>query len=1077
MLLLTAVVIVLGPIRAELERRFATIKDQAVTELENLIGREVTYSSVSPSILRYLSVRDLTIHGRRGEPADLLTVGRLRVYYRPLRLLQGRYSEAFSEIRIENTELTLDTRSETDLTALLADILGGSTGGTRAEGADGSSAEADPESRAPTGESTAAASLADLLPDDFLVSGRNIHLDIRSSIGRLDTERLFFSTTLADETISVRVQGDARLRDTPDSIPVSGIGGRLEAFGTINVATGDTLLEVSLPELTSDLATLRSQVLQVRFSNGVLEARNVQNRDPIDIYVRYIDAEGELYARVLADGYRLSDLVQLEGGYAALNRYLRLPIRGQANATVTPDSLEFGGSILTEVTGFPEIPQGDLTLRFDGDAEGVSIDELVYDAPIGRAEYRGDIQLAPLRPSGVLSVRDLRYGNAQPLTLTARLSSFANVIRLETDPFRYAGTPIESVRGSLAMESEPRAEVTIDLGPGGASRLEIETLHEPDGTLRSARVDARHVRPEPLLRIQDAILPDLSVPDLSMLPDSTVVDARAIVDLTDGLSVDVPLFYAFDSAIPSDHLSFSLAYDDGDLLVRDVTAGYHGYSGRGDFSALVRNGGTIAFESDVVVEDVAYRFSGVLDPSNSLAIRGLYDVDARFYFGERGELIFRASGDIPLPLQGPDESSLAFAANGYYFSPDDWTVNVDDLDARGVPIATVPSARIGVRGSFSDSGGRIARLSYSDAFSELTGNGEVSWDLPSPSGTVALVLSETDAGPSPAEAPSDAPAGNDQPEAYEISASLADGRLDASASLQSLPIRRLGIETVRGALTGGIQVAGPPDALSTRVSGALVDGRFNTDPVELRATVEIDPDAIRVVDASGRYVRSRAEGVSGVLSTADGSLSLSGTVVQPGEEGDVPVGVQVAGAFEDLRDLADVAESDFNGTVLLSDLPVQEDLPSAWEFRIARAAGTTSISGGPNDAIVASLGPDGAFEGRFGSPIPIRFDAVGFLEGGSIEADLTNVWADVPRLWSIIATPDFIFTGGVGTGSVRIVGPVNDPDFYGTLVAEDVTADLSIIPDTLGPARTFLVFDEKILTVRESTVSAGPANG
>jgi hypothetical protein len=1059
-LLLAAVLLVLGPVRAELERRFGVIRDDAVAQLENLIGRRVTYSRVSPSILRYLSVHDLTIHGREDEPADLLSVEQLRIYYRPIRLLQGRYAEAFSEIRIENTELTLDTRLDSDLTALLADIMGtreaahrNGQGGDSDQSAAGGSGRTD---AVPDGRNTAYA-LADLLPEDLVVSGRNIRMNIRSRFGLVETERLFFSTTLAEETVNVRFQGDARLLDAPESFPLANVTGRLEAAGTVNVATGDTLLEVDIPELSSDLATLRSQVLQVRFNEGVLEARNVQNRDPIDLYVRYIDDTGELYARVLADGYRMSDLVELEGEYEQLNRYLRLPLRGQANATVTPESLSFGGSLLTQIAGFRQIPDGDLTLRFDGDSSGVTIDELTYVTGIGTAYYSGDLQLSPLRPDGVLTVERLTYGGIDPLSLTASLTSTDDVIAVRTGRFAYAGTTFRSLAGNVNLAGAPETNLTVDIGSAGESRLEVETSHDENGSLRRARIDARRVEPSRLVDIQEAVLPDLPIPDISVLPDAMVVDTRLMLDLTEGLNVDIPLFYAFDADDPDDHISFSLAYDNGAVNVRDLTASYEGYEGRGDFTAQLENGGAIAFTSDVVVEEIPYEFSGRFDPGNSLEISGLYDVEANFYFGERGELMFSASGDVPLPLQSSEASTLAFSGDGYFFSADDWSVNVERLTASGLSYATVESARIGLTGRFSPSGARLATLTYEDAFSALSGNGEVAWNLDSRSGTVAVALS-----------------GAEGEEAYEVSASYADETLEASAQVQRLPLLRLDIETVRGALNGSAEVAGPLNGLATRVSGELVEGRFNTDPVELAATVEVDPQTIRIVDASGRYVRNRAEDVTGVLSLEDGSLAVSGTLVQPGENGGLSVGIDASGSFSELVELGDVVSADFAGSLTLTGLPVREDLPAEWGFRINRVDGTTVAEGGPNRALAFTLQQDGEFTARLGDPIPLRFDAIGFLEGGQIEADLTNVWGDIARLWAIVESQGFTFTDGIATGSARIVGPLNDPDFYGTLVAENVAAGLDLIPDTIGPARTFIVFDEKLMSVRETTVSAGP---
>ncbi|MFW6288466.1 MAG: hypothetical protein ACOC2Q_01660 [Spirochaetota bacterium] len=554
-LLVAAGVLVLGPVRQSLEDRFKQAEEETVGRLESLLGRRVTYGRVSPSILRYLSIHDLTIHGTANEPAELLTVQQVRVYYRPLRLLRGEYSEAITEIRIENTVLTIDTRRNADLNGLLADLLG--------------SRGASPD-----------ASVTAVLPPDLIISGRNIELSLHSKFGLAEVDRLFFTTSLADETISIRSEGDVRLTETPDTFPLSNVTGRVEATGTIDATTGDTLLELSLPALSSDLLDLQSQVLQVRFSEGVLEARNVQNRDPIDLYLRYIDESGELYARVLADRYRLSDLVRLRGEFASVNQYLAFPFSGQASATITPDTLSYGGSLLTRIENVSDVPDGDLALRFDGTRAEMSIDEFDFNTEIGRVSYEGVLSLSPLRPTGRLTLEGLTYGGIRPLSLSARIRSSANAISLAADRFDYAGSRFNSLNGSVTLSASPSTSFTVQLDETGDARLEIETDHTPDGSLVAARLDARAVRPHRLVEIQRAVLPTLAVPDISALPATMVVDTRLMVDLSEGLRLDVPLFYAYDSSERDDYISFSAGYDDGGLEVLDLFASYQGYTGQ-----------------------------------------------------------------------------------------------------------------------------------------------------------------------------------------------------------------------------------------------------------------------------------------------------------------------------------------------------------------------------------------------------------------------------------------------------------------------------------------------------------------
>ncbi|MCK4514458.1 MAG: hypothetical protein KAU31_04325, partial [Spirochaetaceae bacterium] len=255
----------------------------------------------------------------------------------------------------------------------------------------------------------------------------------------------------------------------------------------------------------------------------------------------------------------------------------------------------------------------------------------------------------------------------------------------------------------------------------------------------------------------------------------------------------------------------------------------------------------------------------------------------------------------------------------------------------------------------------------------------------------------------------------------------------------------------------------------------LQNGRFNGDLVEITGVVNVNPTVISVDGLSGRYVRTRFEGIAGELSLENGTASLAGSIVQPNDTGEVEVGFTLLGEFGDSRtSFTEMLATDFAARVVVTGLPVQDDLPEDWQFALNRVAGTLSIVGGPEDALVGILEEDGEFSLSLAAPVPLSFEAVGNLRNGSLEADLINVSADVARLWRIVDSPGVTFLSGMAEGSVRIVGPLNDPDFYGTLTATNITGTVDLVADLVGPARTFLVFDEKVLSIREAVVPAGP---
>ena len=89
-ILVAATAFVAREVDRTLTARMAELKDTTMKTLEAMAGRHITYASLSPSFLRYVEVRDLTIHDSSPSEAPLLIIRQVRVYYSLLHLLAGR---------------------------------------------------------------------------------------------------------------------------------------------------------------------------------------------------------------------------------------------------------------------------------------------------------------------------------------------------------------------------------------------------------------------------------------------------------------------------------------------------------------------------------------------------------------------------------------------------------------------------------------------------------------------------------------------------------------------------------------------------------------------------------------------------------------------------------------------------------------------------------------------------------------------------------------------------------------------------------------------------------------------------
>jgi hypothetical protein len=117
--LVVATVLGVSALDRALTARMDTLRGQGIAAVERLMGRRVTYGSISPSILRQIVIRDLAVRADDGR--EIALVRTLRVRYSLLGLLTSRDPVAsLREIRIVGAEIHLDQEADRDLFDLAA---------------------------------------------------------------------------------------------------------------------------------------------------------------------------------------------------------------------------------------------------------------------------------------------------------------------------------------------------------------------------------------------------------------------------------------------------------------------------------------------------------------------------------------------------------------------------------------------------------------------------------------------------------------------------------------------------------------------------------------------------------------------------------------------------------------------------------------------------------------------------------------------------------------------------------------------------------------------------------------------
>jgi hypothetical protein len=259
------------------------------------------------------------------------------------------------------------------------------------------------------------------------------------------------------------------------------------------------------------------------------------------------------------------------------------------------------------------------------------------------------------------------------------------------------------------------------------------------------------------------------------------------------------------------------------------------------------------------------------------------------------------------------------------------------------------------------------------------------------------------------------------------------------------------------------------------MSFSVENGLYNTDGFTASARISGTPQRIRLSGGDFTYLTHRFRNIRGSLNAESDAVSLTAVYEDMRPQFDTTFDVGLSGSLQGELESQPLSEIPFSGTVALTGMPMEEPLGSNWSFAVTRDQTGLRVRGAPRNAITGTIDPEGRFELSLGAPLPLRLDARGTLSEGQIEATLTSGVAEVGRLPTLFDWDSVSFHGGTVEGGLRIVGAVNDPDIYGTLTAKELAGRAVYVPEEIGPTRVNLVFQEKILEIRETVAPAGDA--
>jgi len=1024
-LFLTAALITAAiPLQRRISERLEILKKESVAYIEDLFGRSISYDSIAPSIFRYIEIRGLRIHSLQDSAVPLLSISRIRVFYRLGELLKGGGAAALREIRIENSSFLFDLEEDSDIFELFT-----------------------PEG---TGTST--------FPD-ITISGKNLTLEVESDKGRIRLEKFFFELNPAGELLKVQGKCNGSAFADPAPFDIDSLQAVVRISGVVCRDFSESELRIKLAEVYSPMFELSAITLYAGHTGKKVTLRKIQDKAPFNILVGYDFEQQKADIAFSAEDFVPYTYLTPGEGLSDIAPWFTSVISGTAEAEYSIEEKEVNYDMDLHLRLDNRLLPAAFSLDLDmyGDLTRVMCRNVKIASVYGVWNFQGSVSVQkpfPV-PEGTLRIRNVPVGDA----------AVNSIMTIEQkDPFVRIHSNSTEV-GEITLRN-----TVIDLIPykDDIDFLITTFLDEESGKPLFSGEGNLQIRPDLFIQASAAIEALPMAPAAALFSEDTRLEkiSESLVFSTHVfLSTDFDRFsfttsdvQFLDLEVPGNRASLSLTGNNSGFSLDNiqVTWGESHLSGNASIDITEKNG----FSADMsfVFRDIPYRMSAAWNPVKGFLIDGNYGITAVLKPEDSTFLFSLSCENLPIPLED-SIGYLTLRTDGVYEASDAWDMFIRQCIITGLPLP-VRENRLSISGKADQDRLVLYRVAYTDSISSVSGSGVLDTSLISASGNGWLEMADAK-----------------NSERYVIQFSR-DETINAEVYVSRAPIGRFTTGEISGRAGGRVLIFGNPENPEIELDAVVESGLFNGDPFSGTVRAQYDGTILSCSDFDLRFMNNSLDNTSFEYNLATGAFTGRGSIRGAMQSEIIGARLGIAGnttPTASILDVPSVLEEYIEGTLVIDRIMKGQTALDPWSLAFISEKDTFHVEGGPETSLTADIFADNTFELVLAAPLPIRGTARGVLEKSTVEADITDVGLDVKILDTIMRLPQFRFLEGEAEGYLKIAGSFNDPEIWGTLNVTNIMAENPYVQEKIGPFDATLEFDEKTLSIRNTVLPAGKA--
>ncbi len=986
------------------------LRDQVISILENQLSRNITYGSIDPFFINSMTIRDVEIKDDSGK---ILAKGeKLSIKFNLLNFLFMN-ENILKGITLEDGYINFSQQQDMDFITSLSERM-----------------KPDEDTLMPRQTKS------------FYFKGKNLAANFLLDIGAISIDKC--TTDILLEGSNLRLSGKMQLSGYDlKTAKMTQFMTSVEFDSNMQKDFSEGLVNLQVAAFTSDFIKTDKKAFLITFDEDSLFICNMEDSTPIDYSLTWNRIGKSLTVQTVFQDFRPSDIVTFTGDYTKYNDYAKAKGTGNLEITYTPDKLEktlyFGDVDLSlSGTGIPLEPQ--CHISFSGIDKKIDIKSLTLASSRGNASYSGTLDAETMSAQGSLFLDNVKADDKMVIDTHYDLVMADSKLSLTSD--------------NLVLNNK-------DLGN---SSLKVDLKEKTaDLTLLNLSLKARETEDKSysgLINLTKYPIKDLEAvfsEEEKLVTENYLVtaDILCIYEKND-FYITSRNVHVDDVTHPEDSLEFAVTSTLDDVKVSEIKLNYRGFCGEGYFDLSSMRSEHCDFETFWKYRDTDYEFNGFLNKGQNLFVRGLYGFTLSAFFDENGWPFDLRATDFPVFVM--DHKTLAdMDISGQMKDGTLSIVTINDVTLSKLSFLKGGSNSINFNGTLMGNTLRINSWTLSDNYSTVKGTGEATFaDLSNCHGWLRGT-------------------GSNLNEEYNAYLRIENKNISIDASCRNSRVERFTSAKITGNLDTNAKITGTFDDPDITASVNIQKGSLMKKPFELYTSLQATKKKTNLYTLTGRIGDAIINSSSGSVDWNRKEYKLLADISLQDSDNDKvdAINLNATGIIqEDGQWIINPAKTRNKGTFrLTSTKPVLLGY-DRWNFEYNNNGRYFYVDGGPfRHCVEGYYYPDGAIDFNLRNPLFVAGKIKGKLVGSEVDAVISDIALDMGRVGQLIRYEYFFPLAGLGTGTLRMTGPLRNPDLWGVMNVSDLYFAVLSIPEIIGPADADLHFQGKDITMPPVLIS------